>query len=86
MKAQLKRIIADFHQIPLPDFQRRSLDVPLDLGKIIILVGPRRAGKTYYLFQLMKGLESSGIARQEMLYMNFEDERLDLEGENDLNF
>ncbi|EMS77603.1 ATP-binding protein [Desulfotignum phosphitoxidans] len=31
MKAQLKRIIADFHQIPLPDFQRRSLDVPLDL-------------------------------------------------------
>jgi predicted AAA+ superfamily ATPase len=86
MKAKLKRIIADFHQSELPDFQPRHLDVPLDTGKVIILVGPRRAGKTYYLFQLMKGLENSGIARQEMLYMNFEDERLALEGENDLVF
>jgi predicted AAA+ superfamily ATPase len=86
MKAQLKRIIADFHQTPLPDFRPRSLDVPLDLGKIIILVGPRRAGKTYCLFQLMDGLERSGISRQEMLYLNLEDERLDLEGENDLIF
>jgi len=86
MKTQLKRIIADFHQTVLPDFRRRRLDVPLDTGKIIILVGPRRAGKTYYLFQLMQGLESAGIPRQEMLYINFEDERLDLEGENDLIF
>jgi len=34
----------------------------------------------------MHGLEKSGVARQEMLYINFEDERLDLEGENDLIF
>ncbi len=60
MKAKLKRIIADFHQTELPDFHPRHLDVPLETGKIIILVGPRRAGKTYYLFQLMKGLENSG--------------------------
>jgi len=86
MKAQLKRIIADFHQAPLPDYQRRSLDVPLDLGKIVILVGPRRAGKTFYLFQLMDVLERSGFARQQMLYINFEDERLDLTGGNDLIF
>jgi hypothetical protein len=86
MKAQLKRIIADFHQTPLPEFRNRSLDVPLDMGKIVILVGPRRAGKTYCLFQLMDGLEKSGISRQQMLYINFEDERLDLEGENDLIF
>jgi uncharacterized protein len=86
MKAQLKRIIADFHQAPLPDYQRRSLDVPLDLGKIVILVGPRRAGKTFYLFQLMDVLERSGVSRQQMLYINFEDERLDLEGGNDLIF
>lgn len=86
MKAQLKRIIADFHQAPLPDFQPRNLDVPLDMGKLIILIGPRRAGKTFFLFQLMHGLEKSGVARQEMLYINFEDERLDLEGGNDLIF
>ena len=86
IKKQLKRIIADFHQTPLPDFRRRSLDVPLGLAKIITVVGPRRAGKTFYLFQLMAGLERMGIARRELLYLNFEDERLDLEGDNDLIF
>ena len=60
--------------------------MPLDLGKIIIIVGPRRAGKTFYLFQLMDGLKKSGVSSQEILYINFEDERLDLEGENDLIF
>ena len=60
--------------------------MPLDLGKIITLVGPRRAGKTFYLYQVMAGLESRGVARQEMLYINFEDERLELEGDNDLIF
>jgi len=59
MKEQIKRIIADFHQMPLPDFRRRSLEVPLDLGKIITIVGPRRSGKTFYLFQLMADLMRS---------------------------
>jgi len=68
----------------LPDFKRRSLEVPLDLGKIVTVVGPRRAGKTFYLFQLMSDLRRMGVNRQEMLYINFEDERLELEGENDL--
>lgn len=86
MKSQIKRIIADFHQTPLPDFCPRDLEVPLDLGKIVIIVGPRRAGKTFYLFQLMSELEKMGIARQKMLYINFEDERLELDGANDLIF
>lgn len=86
MKEQIKRIVADFHQMPLPDFRRRSLEVPLDLGKIISIVGPRRAGKTFYLFQLMSDLMRRGVDRQAILYLNFEDERLDLEGKNDLIF
>jgi len=84
MKATLKRLISDFHQSPLPAFRQRALDVPLNMGKIITLVGPRRAGKTFYLYQVMAGLESRGVARHEMLYINFEDERLELEGDNDL--
>lgn len=86
MKDQLKRIIADFHHTPLPDFKRRSLEVPLDLGKIVTIVGPRRAGKTFYLFQLMSDLKTMGVNPQKMLYINFEDERLELEGQNDLIF
>ncbi|MDQ1239535.1 MAG: uncharacterized protein QG577_1721 [Thermodesulfobacteriota bacterium] len=86
MKAKLKRIIADFHQSALPDFRRRDLEVPVQIEKIVTIVGPRRAGKTYYLFQVMADLEKMGIARQKMLYINFEDERLDLDGDNDLIF
>jgi len=56
------------------------------MEKIVTIVGPRRAGKTYYLFQVMADLEKMGIARQKMLYINFEDERLDLDGDNDLIF
>ncbi len=40
MKTVLKRIIADFHRSPLPEFRRRVLDVPSNLAKIIVIVGP----------------------------------------------
>jgi predicted AAA+ superfamily ATPase len=86
MKTILKRIIADFHRIPLPIFRRRELEIPLNLEKIITIIGPRRAGKTYYLYQLMADLEKRGIARHQILYLNFEDERLVLDGDNDLIF
>lgn len=86
MKSALKRIIADFHQTPLPVFRRRMLEVPLDLEKIVTIIGPRRAGKTFFLFQLMSDLEVTGISRQRMLYVNFEDERLELGGDTDQIF
>ena len=57
MKQALKTIIKDFHLKPLPPFKPRNLNVPLDLGKIITIIGPRRAGKTWYLFQLIASLE-----------------------------
>jgi len=60
--------------------------VPLNLDKILILVGPRRAGKTFYLYQIMSELEKSGVQWAEMLYLNFEDERLELEGDYDQIF
>ena len=84
MRRILKRIIKDFHNRPLPDFKSRQADIPLNLDKIITIVGPRRAGKTYYLFQLITELERQGVARNRILYLNFEDERLELEGRHDL--
>jgi len=83
MKQVLKTIIKDFHTRPLPEFKPRQLDVPLDLGKIVTIIGPRRAGKTWYFFQLMAGLEALGIKREQCLYLNFEDERLELGGSYD---
>jgi len=80
VKQVIKRIISDFHARPLPAFKPRHLEVPLNLGKIITIIGPRRAGKTWYFFQLISRLEQAGIKRQQILYLNFEDERLDFEG------
>lgn len=86
MKSIIKGIIADFHQLPLPAFKRRQLDVPVDIDKIITVIGPRRAGKTYYLYQLMADLAQKGVAKSQILYINFEDERIVLDNENDLIF
>jgi len=79
MRQILKTIIKDFHLRPLPPFKPRRLNVPLDLGKIITIIGPRRAGKTCYLFQLIASLEKIGIKREQIFYLNFEDERLDFD-------
>ena len=42
-----------------------------------VFVGIRRAGKTFMLYQKMQQLLKSGHDWSEMLYLNFEDERLD---------
>jgi len=84
MKSLLKRIILDFHNRPLPPFKKRHTDVPPDIEKIITIIGPRRAGKTYYLFQIMDKLEKQGIERKRILYLNLEDERIELNGNYDL--
>mgnify|MGYP005847328259 CR=1 FL=1 len=83
MKQILKTIIKDFHLSRFPHFHPRDLVVPLDLKKIITIIGPRRAGKTWFLYQLMTQLEDQGVARERILYLNFEDERLEFEGEYD---
>ena len=83
MRQVLKTILKDFHSSPLPPFKPRQLQVPLDLGKIVTIVGPRRAGKTWYFFQLMSALEERGIQRTQFIYLNFEDERLEFESDYD---
>lgn len=41
-----------------------------------VFVGIRRAGKSYLLYQRMQQLLAEGVGWDEMLYLNFEDERL----------
>lgn len=77
----LKQIIADFHRASLPPSIHRQLDVPMGTGKIITIVGVRRSGKTYYLYQMMKQLLDEGLPKRDLVYINFEDERLDLKKE-----
>ncbi|HLF66016.1 MAG TPA: ATP-binding protein [Gammaproteobacteria bacterium] len=45
-----------------------------DMAKVAI--GMRRAGKTYFIFQKIHELINSGVPLTQILYINFEDERL----------
>ena len=84
-KELLKTIISDNQARSLPDLWQRTLEIPLESGKIITLSGVRRSGKTYHLFNLMKRLRNGGLPPEYILYLNFEDERLRLTTD-DLDF
>jgi predicted AAA+ superfamily ATPase len=45
----------------------------LDTPEVIALIGPRRAGKTTVLFQLMDALEAAGAPREALLHVNLEE-------------
>ena len=76
-KEQLKRIIRDFHLAERFDVKTRSLQPPVNTGKIITLVGVRRCGKTSILYDMINRL-SEKLEKTRILFLNFEDERLEL--------
>ena len=81
LKDALKIVIKEFHETKLPDLIPRHLKIdhaiiPSAVKKIITIVGARRAGKTTFLFQLMKELIAAGNRITDFIYINFEDERL----------
>lgn len=75
MKEILKRIYSDFHDRNIEVIERETSLPPVG-DKIHTIIGPRRAGKTYYLYQIIGGLAKKGIGREKILFLNFEDERL----------
>jgi len=42
----------------------------------VSIIGTRRCGKTYYFYDVMKKLIQQGKEKNELLYVNFEDERI----------
>lgn len=48
----------------------------LHTPEIIVLVGPRRSGKSTILYQVMDYLEEEGVPPQAMLHLNFEEPKL----------
>ena len=73
--------IKDFEQQGVPQVFERDLDLgnpqePKRDNIVNVIVGARRCGKTYRLYQEMRRLQSRGVELDRMLYFNFEDERL----------
>jgi len=84
-KDLLKTIITDNQARELPTMWSREQKIPVATNKIVTVAGVRRSGKTYHIFNIMKQLMDLGVPSTNMLYLNFEDERLKLEkGELDL--
>jgi len=80
-KETIKTLIREFHNTELPQFIRRQKEIPINSGKIISIIGPRRSGKTYFLYQIMDILLQKGTDKRKILYINFEDERINLKAE-----
>jgi len=60
----------------IPQTVPRDVRVKRMQGKVSVLTGMRRTGKTSLCFQTMNGLLASGVPRERLLYLNFEDDRL----------
>ncbi len=77
-KETIKEIIRDFQTRDLPIVHKRIVSLPLEAGKIVSITGVRRCGKTYLMYETVQRLIDKGTDRNKIVYVNFEDERLDL--------
>ena len=70
---EVERYVVEPRQLRLDDFPCR------------VLVGVRRAGKSYMLYHRIQQLLAEGRKWNEILYLNFEDERVENFGTDDFN-
>ncbi len=76
MKESLEQLYGDFLERELPELTERTFDYEPIEGKALALIGMRRVGKTYLCYQLMQHLLSQGVPKENILYLNFEADRL----------
>lgn len=72
----IKSLILDFHETRLETGVPRRLRIETVRGKAAVCIGVRRSGKSTYMFQVIQRLLDSGVGRQNILYVNFFDDRL----------
>jgi hypothetical protein len=76
MRPELEMVLEEQQAAPLPPLTNRDVRIPELPGMATALVGMRRVGKSYVLFQEMKRLLTSGTPRSSILALNLEDDRL----------
>ena len=75
-KGVIKKLIAERQQ-EIPEIKLVERPLELEDSLNYIFIGLRRAGKSYMLYQHIQGLIKEGKATiEDILYINFEDERL----------
>ena len=71
----LKAVIYDQHDL-IRNFQIVPRDYEFEENGNYVLVGLRRAGKSTLLYKMVLDLVASGVDWNQIIYINFEDERL----------
>ena len=74
-KETIKKILVENHELILK-VELVKRDVFFEDAGNYVLVGSRRAGKTYCMLQVIKDMLSRGTDLSSIFYINFEDERL----------
>lgn len=76
MLETIKTLLLDFWETPLETGVPRKLHIESVSGKATVCVGVRRCGKSTFMFQVIQRLLESGVSQQNILYLNFFDDRL----------
>lgn len=75
LRSTFQSVIA-LHQQELPlDLQAREMQLPLNGNRIVTVTGIRRCGKSSLLGLTINRLLESGVPRERILYVGFDDER-----------
>lgn len=80
----IKSIILDFQETRLETGVPRRVRVESVRGKAAVCIGVRRGGKSTCMFQVIQRLLNGGVPRQNILYLNFFDDRLHTLRQNNL--
>lgn len=80
----LKNVIYDQHEI-IKNFQIVEREYEFDINANYVVIGLRRAGKSTLLYKIVQNLVASGTDWNQIIYINFEDERLSEFTLNDFN-
>ncbi len=76
LAALFEQLVADHQTREFPKATPRAVQLPALPGKADVVVGMRRSGKTWLLYDRLAKLEAEGVRRSRTFYLNFEDERL----------
>lgn len=77
MKEIIAQLIDNFQERKLPEAITRNQKLVQIPGKANVVIGMRRTGKTFFCYQRIHELiTSGGVPIEKILYLNFEDDRL----------
>jgi len=76
MRDVIRQKLAEALAFKPPRLTRREARLPAIPNKVRAVIGMRRAGKTWFLYQCLQDRLAAGTPRDALVYFNFDDERL----------